>query len=127
MKKILLINKNISVYNNLQNNLISQGYTCITATNETVCDLLREEQTKLIILYSKDQEMDLRLLEKLKNINPYILVIVIGKMNCVEEKIKWLENGVCDCIDIDCSLGEMLARIHALSRRAHSMNDENKD
>lgn len=127
MKKILLVNKNISAYNNLQNNLSAQGYTCITANSETVCELLSEKQTELVVLYSKEQKADLELLARMKKINPSILVIVIGKMNCVEEKIKWLENGVCDCVDIDCSLGEMLARIHALSRRTHSSRNTCKD
>lgn len=117
MSKILLINNNLKIYDNLQNRLKTEEHTCILCNAEIAPILVEEINADLVIIFCENQEKDMELFTKLKAVKKNILVIVKGVNRKAEDKIKWFEKGVWDCIDVDCSEGELLARIHAALRR----------
>lgn len=123
MGSILLVNSNKNVYSMLQQKIIVQGYECLICNSVNAAEMLEKTDAELVLLYCEEQEKDRKLLMQLRTVKYEVLVIVIGKMSHVEDKIQWFDNGVCDCVDINISEGEILARIHAALRRSHSNED----
>lgn len=120
MGSILLVNSEKNIYGNVQQRIIAKGYECFICDGVNAAEMLEKTAAELVLLYSDEQKKDIRLLMQLRTVKYDVLVIVIGKMNCVEDKIQWLDNGACDCIDVSISEGEVLARIHAALRRFRS-------
>ncbi len=120
MGSILLVNSEKNIYGNVQQKMIANGYECFICDGVNAAEMLEKTAAELVLLYSDEQKKDIRLLMQLRTVKYDVLVIVIGKMNRVEDKIQWLDNGACDCIDVSISEGEVLARIHAALRRFRS-------
>jgi DNA-binding response OmpR family regulator len=123
MGSILLVNSEKNIYGNVQQKMIAKGYKCFICDGVNAAEMLEKTAAELVILYSNEQKKDIRLLTRLRTVKYDVLMIVIGKMNRVEDKIQWLDNGACDCVDVSISEGEVLARIHAALRRCHSNKD----
>lgn len=120
MGSILLVNSEKNIYGNVQQKMIAKGYECFICDGVNAAEMLEKTEAELVLLYSNEQQKDIRLLTQLRTVKYDVLVIVIGKMNRVEDKIQWLDNGACDCIDVSVSEGEVLARIHVALRRFRS-------
>lgn len=123
MGSILLVNNNKNVYSMLQQKIIAQGYECLICNSINAAEMLEKTDAELVLLYCEEQEKDRKLLKQLRAVKYEVLVIVIGKMNHVEDKIQWFDSGACACVDISISEGEMMARIYAALRRSHLNED----
>jgi DNA-binding response OmpR family regulator len=121
MTKILVVEDDIALLENLEYNLKREGYEVSTATDgKMALEVARDEQPDLIILDIMLPLLDglsvCRALRKEMVVPIIILTARVGEV----DKIVGLESGADDYITKPFSLGEFLARVRAVLRRAPS-------
>lgn len=122
MKKILLVEDDITIHNLIKKLLLSEGYLVIDAYSGTEALILLERESVNLIL------LDLMLPgingeEIIKKYN-YIPIIVISAKTTVEDKVSNLLNGAEDYITKPFNNDELLARIKIRLRPSKNINNE---
>ncbi|MBC7263217.1 MAG: response regulator transcription factor [Chloroflexi bacterium] len=118
---ILLVEDEITLLDTLRYNLEKEGYTVSTATDGVqALEIARRDKPDLIILDIMLPELDglsvCRILRKEMSVPIIMLTARGGEV----DKIIGLESGADDYITKPFSLGEFLARVRAVLRRAPS-------
>lgn len=126
MKKIMLIDDEISIRNFLRISLQASGFFVIEAGSAKEAEaMIQNEKPDLIILdYGLPDISGLELLKDLrkKSLIPVIFLTVRDSEN---DKINALDCGADDYLVKPFSVGELLARIRVALR--HSMKDQNQE
>ncbi len=119
MKKILIIEDDISILRGLKDNLTYEGYTVITETNgEKGLQLALEKKTDLILLDIMLPGMNgYEICRKMKKEKPELPIIMITARGSEMDKVSGLDIGADDYVTKPFSLPELLARIRAAFRR----------
>ena len=120
-KKILIIEDEETLINNLANKMRAEGYKVVTAMEgESGWDLAHSEQPDLIVLDIMLPGLDgLSLCRMIRNdaTTKHIPIIILTARGTEVDKIVGLESGADDYIVKPFGLGEFLARIRAVMRR----------
>jgi len=119
MKRILIIEDDISILNGLKDVLIFKSYDVLTATDgESGYETAVEKSPDLIILDIMLPKMDgFTLCKKLRdegNMTPVLMLTARGEE---PDKVQGLDFGADDYVTKPFSLPELLARVRALLRR----------
>ena len=122
MKKILLVEDDITIHNLIKELLLNEGYSVIDAYSGTEALILLERESANLIL------LDLMLPgingeEIIKKYN-HIPIIVISAKTTIEDKVGNLLNGAEDYITKPFNNDELLARIKIRLRPSKNINNE---
>ena len=124
MIKILIVEDEKAISNLINVNLTAQGYRCFCAYDgKEAADLLEENTYDLVLLDIMLPEIDgYELLEYVKyQGTPVIFVTAKGTL---EDKIKGLRMGADDYLVKPFQIGELIARVEAVLRRAGKAETE---
>ncbi len=119
MKRILLIEDDLSILNGLKDVLSYKNYEVFTATDgEIGYTAAKEKKLDLIILDIMLPKMDgFTLCRKLRDSGDMTPVLMLTARGEEPDKVKGLDYGADDYVTKPFSLSELLARIRALLRR----------
>lgn len=124
--KLLIVEDNDDLLDNILTYLKREGYLCETATNY-------EQAFHKIMSYTYDVVLidimipkgnGLQLLRELKSENPETGTIIISAKNSLDDKVTGLEYGADDYLTKPFQLPELQARIKAVNRRNHLGGNE---
>lgn len=124
--KLLIIEDNEDLLENIRTYLKREGYICEYAHNY-------EQAFDKVMSYTYDVVLidimipggsGLQVLRELKSVNPETGTIIISAKNALDDKIKGLELGADDYITKPFHLSELHARIKAVNRRNHRGGEE---
>lgn len=122
MPKVLVVEDDETLLNHLSTNLRSEGFNVIVATDgEIGLEKIRSEIPDLIVLDIMLKKLDgLTICRMVRHDNTisHIPIIMITARGNEIDKIVGLESGADDYIVKPFGLGEMLARVRAVMRRA---------
>ena len=122
MAKVVIVEDEATLVKNLANKLQDEGYEVATAVDgEEGLDKIRSEQPDLVILDIMLPRLDGLSICRLVRHDPalaHIPIIMLTARGTEVDKIIGLENGADDYIVKPFSLGELLARVRAVMRRA---------
>lgn len=120
-KKVLIIEDEQNLVNNLADKLRAEGYNVVTALDgEVGWDKIRNDKPELIILDIMLPGLDgLSLCRMVRNdpTTKHIRIIMLTARGAEVDKIIGLESGADDYIVKPFGLGEFLARVRAVMRR----------
>jgi DNA-binding response OmpR family regulator len=121
MEKILIVEDELTLTENLANRLREEGFAVITSPNgENGLDKARAEQPDLIVLDIMLPGLDglslCRILRRDK-VTENIPIIMLTARGMEVDKIVGLESGADDYLVKPVALGEFLARVRAVMRR----------
>ncbi|MCA9885533.1 MAG: response regulator transcription factor [Anaerolineae bacterium] len=120
-KKILIVEDEQNLVNNLAEKLRAEGYSVLTALDgEEGWDKIRNEKPELVILDIMLPGLDgLSLCRMVRNeaTTKHIRIIMLTARGAEVDKIIGLESGADDYIVKPFGLGEFLARVRAVMRR----------
>lgn len=121
MTRILVVEDDIALLENLEYNLKREGYEVSTATDgQRALEVARKQEPDLIILDLMLPHLDgLSVCRTLRKETAVPIIILTARVGEVD-KIVGLESGADDYITKPFSLGEFLARVRAVLRRAPS-------
>ncbi len=119
MKRILIIEDDISILNGLKDVLIFKSYDVLTATDgESGYETAIEKSPDLIILDIMLPKMDgFTLCKKLRDAGDITPVLMLTARGEEPDKVQGLDLGADDYVTKPFSLPELLARVRALLRR----------
>ncbi len=119
MKRILIIEDDISILNGLKDVLIFKSYDVLTATDgESGYEMAVEKSPDLIILDIMLPKMDgFTLCKKLRDAGDITPVLMLTARGEDPDKVHGLDLGADDYVTKPFSLPELLARVRALLRR----------
>lgn len=125
-QRILIVEDETDLRNTLKFNFKEQGYKVSTAANGRVgLEKARAKKPDLIILDLMLPEMDgLTVMRALRQESDVPVLMLTARSSEID-KIVGLENGADDYLTKPFSLGELLARMRALLRRADRMSTHN--
>jgi DNA-binding response OmpR family regulator len=125
-QRILIVEDEADLRDTLKFNFKEQGYKVSTAANGRVgLEKARAKKPALIILDLMLPEMDgLTLIRALRQESDVPVLMLTARSSEID-KIVGLENGADDYLTKPFSLGELLARVRALLRRADRMSARN--
>ncbi len=122
MPKVLVVEDDETLLHNLATNLRGEGFNVITATDgESGLEKIRDDVPDLIVLDIMLPKLDgLTITRMVRHDNTisHIPIIMITARGNEIDKIVGLESGADDYIVKPFGLGEMLARVRAVMRRA---------
>jgi DNA-binding response OmpR family regulator len=121
--KILIIEDEKKVVSFIKNGLKSEGFTVETAFDgEEGLFKAKEENYDLIILDLMLPKLDgVTLCKELRKAGKNLPIIMLTARDAVEDRIAGLNAGADDYLTKPFSFAELLARIHALSRRTTTL------
>jgi len=122
MTKVLLVEDDPTLLDTLEYNLVKEGYAVTRASDgEAALEAARQALPDLIVLDLMLPRLDgLSVCRILRREQPDVAVIMLTARTGEVDKIVGLESGADDYITKPFSLGEFLARIRAVLRRAPS-------
>lgn len=129
MKKILVVDDEVSIVTLLSYNLEKSGYQVVTASDgQEALAKAHEERPDLILLDLMLPKLDgIEVLKQLRQDRNQIPVIMLTARGDELDKVLGLELGADDYITKPFSPREVLARIKALFRRVHTQSDTELD
>ncbi len=126
MSKILVIEDEATVRDTLAMNLRAEGYEALTArTGSLGLEMAREHTPDLIILDLMLPELDGLSICRMVRRDSNVPIIMLTARGTEMDRINGLETGADDYVVKPFSVGELMARVRALLRRANSDNRAN--
>lgn len=124
MKKILIVEDDEAINNLIANTLRQEMYDCYSAsTGKEGADMFEQRKYDLVLLDLMLPEINgYELLEFIKPTDTP--VIIISAMGQVQDRIKGLRMGADDYLAKPFQIGELLARVESVLRRAGRQTDE---
>lgn len=117
--KLLIIEDNEDLLQNIQTYLKREGYICESAQSySTAFDKVMSYTYDVVLIdIMIPGGSGLQVLRELKSVNPETGTIIISAQNAVDDKVEGLELGADDYITKPFQLPELHARIKAVNRR----------
>lgn len=117
--KLLIIEDNEDLLQNIRTYLKREGYICEFARNyEQAFDKVMSYTYDVVLIdIMLPGGTGLQVLRELKSVNPQTGTIIISAKNALDDKVKGLELGADDYITKPFQLPELHARIKAVNRR----------
>lgn len=117
--KLLIVEDNQDLLNNILTYLKGEGYICETASeyNQAFDKIMSYTYDVVLIDIMIPKGNGLTLLRELKSVHPQTGSIIISAKNSLDDKVSGLELGADDYLTKPFQLPELLARIKAVHRR----------
>ncbi|MFY0684266.1 MAG: response regulator transcription factor [Balneola sp.] len=117
--KLLIVEDNRDLLNNIINYLEREGYLCETAMDyDTAFDKVMSYTYDVVLIdIMIPGGTGLQVLRELKSVKPNTSTIIISAKNSLDDKVQGLEFGADDYLTKPFQLAELLARIKAVNRR----------
>jgi DNA-binding response OmpR family regulator len=122
MSKVLVIEDDAAILRGLADNLVHEGYEVLTATSgEAGHDLQKTHKPDLIVLDLMLPRMSgLELCRKLRSEGVQTPILMLTARSEESDRVIGLDLGADDYVTKPFSVRELMARVRALLRRAHS-------
>lgn len=119
--KLLIVEDNKELLENILTYLKREGYLCETAANydQAFDKIMSYSYDVILIDIMIPNGNGLQLLSELKSVKPQTGTIIISAKNSLDDKVSGLELGADDYITKPFQLPELQARIKAVNRRNH--------
>ncbi|WP_445663976.1 response regulator transcription factor [Fodinibius sp. AD559] len=119
--KLLIIEDNEDLLQNIQTYLKREGYICESAKSYSAAfdKVMSYTYDVVLIDIMIPGGSGLQVLQELKSLNPETGTIIISAKNALDDKVEGLELGADDYITKPFQLPELHARIKAVNRRQH--------
>jgi DNA-binding response OmpR family regulator len=119
LKKILVIEDDVSILRGLKDNLEYEGYSVLTETDgKKGLELARTENADLLLLDIMLPGINgFEICRKLKKEKPELPIIMITARGSEMDKVSGLDTGADDYVTKPFSIPELMARIRAVLRR----------
>ena len=119
MIKILMIKGQSGFQDIFQRKLSEGGYLCTKIScDDDFRKILKEKHFDVVFIQVNSQKSDVQKLKEFHQMYPLIPVIICGNIKNIEETVAYFDNGASDCITLECSGGELVARVRAVIRRS---------
>lgn len=120
--KILYVEDEVIVREPIEKGLIEEGYDVVSVGDGLEGETQAMENTFdcIILDWRLPHKSGLEICKKLRDNNNLTPIIMLTAMNSVENRIEGLDSGADDYLTKPFVFEELLARIRALTRRAHS-------
>jgi DNA-binding response OmpR family regulator len=117
--KLLIVEDNLDLLENMTTYLKREGHICETAENyrEGFDKVMSHSYDVVLIDIMIPKGNGLDLLKELKSVNPQTGSIIISAKNSLDDKVNGLELGADDYLTKPFQLPELQARIKAVTRR----------
>jgi len=127
--KLLIIEDNEDLLQNIHTYLKREGYICESARNyEQAFDKVMSYTYDVVLIdIMLPGGTGLQVLRELKSVNPQTGTIIISAKNALDDKVKGLTVGGDDYVTKPFSLEEVVARIRAVLRRTQTVEPEDED
>jgi len=124
IKKILVVEDDLSILEGLKDNLIAEGYFVFTTSNGLDgLDMAKEEMIDLLILDIMLPGINgFEICKKIKIKKPLLPILMLTARSAEMDKIAGLDYGADDYMTKPFSISELLARVRAILRRSYSQN-----
>jgi DNA-binding response OmpR family regulator len=124
--KLLIIEDNPDLLNNITTYMEREGYICESARDfqSGLDKVITHTYDVVLIDIMIPKGNGLQLLQELKSISNKTGTIIISAKNSLDDKIKGLNLGADDYLTKPFHLSELHARIKAVNRRKHHSGDE---
>jgi len=128
MSKVLIVDDDPKLLKMLQRTLVYENLTVFTATNGLeALPLVKMHQPDLIILDWMMPQMDgLTFIQQLRDEENHTLVLMLTARDAIENRVEGLESGTDDYLVKPFAPAELVARVHALLRRAEKKPEQKK-
>jgi two-component system response regulator MprA len=122
MPTVLIVDDDQKLLKMLQRTLVYENLNVLTATNgQEALPIVRARQPDLIILDWMMPKMDgLALVRKLRDDKNRTVVLMLTARDAIESRVDGLESGADDYLVKPFAPAELVARVHALLRRAEA-------
>jgi len=123
--RILLIEDDKNTSNVIVNALRAEGFTCdTTETGEDAIQMIKLYQYDGILLDLMLPDMEgMELLRRLRSTKNHTPIIILSALDGIAEKVRGLSAGADDYLEKPCNNKELIARLHAVVRRAMGYAD----
>lgn len=120
MATVLIVDDDEKLLNMLRRTFIYEGFDVYTATNGAQALMQAQtHQPAIIILDWLMPEMDgIEVVRRLRAADSKVMVLMLTARDAIEDRVQGLESGADDYLVKPFAPDELLARVHALSRRA---------
>ena len=124
MKKILVIEDDVSILRGLKDNLEYEGYLVLTETNgKSGLNAALKSNADLILLDIMLPEINgFEICRKVKKEKPELPIIMITARGSEMDKVSGLDTGADDYVTKPFSIPELMARVRAVLRRFNHEN-----
>ena len=122
MPTVLVVDDDQKLLKMLQRTLRYENLNVLTATNgQEALPIVRLQQPDLIILDWMMPRMDgLEMVQKLRDEGDRTMVLMLTARDAIENRVEGLESGADDYLVKPFAPAELVARVHALLRRAEA-------
>ena len=131
MATVLIVDDDQRLLKMLQRTLVYEGLDVVTASNgREALDQAREHQPDLIILDwmmpgGRDRSLDgLAVVRRLRAEDDRTLVLMLTARDAIDNRVEGLQSGADDYLVKPFAPAELVARVHALLRRAEAARKE---
>lgn len=123
--RLLLIEDDVVMSKTLQGMLRSEGFVCDTAAlGEDGLEILKLYDYDLILLDLMLPDIDgYEVLKRLRSSNVRTPILILSGLQGIDDKVKGLGFGADDYLTKPFNKSELLARAHAIIRRAHGHSE----
>lgn len=125
--KIVIADDEKSLLNFLHRGLSAEGFECFKESQfYNVVSVIRREQPEVVILDRMFEDEDsVELLPEIKQLPNAPMILMLTALDEIPERVKGLQSGADDYLCKPFDFDELLARVHALSRRPVTYEDDN--
>jgi two-component system, OmpR family, response regulator MprA len=128
MPSVLIVDDDPKLLKMLQRTLIYENLTVLTATDGLeALPLVHSQQPDLIIADWMMPKMDgLSFIQRLRDDENKTLILMLTARDAIENRVEGLESGADDYLVKPFAPAELVARVHAMLRRAESKPESQK-
>lgn len=128
MQNVLIIDDDPKLLKMLQRTLVYENLNVLTATNGLeALPLVQSQRPELIIVDWMMPKMDgLSFIQRLRDEENKTLILMLTARDAIENRVEGLESGADDYLIKPFAPAELVARVHAMLRRAEAKPENQK-
>ncbi len=125
-KTILIIEDEPHIVLGLKDALEFEGFRVVTAeAGREGCQVARQEPPNAVLLDLMLPDMNgYQVCEELRRLDPFVPIIMLTARSAEADKIRGLDSGADDYVTKPFSVGELVARVRAILRRANRKSSD---
>jgi len=126
MITVLIADDDDRLLNMLRRTLVYEGFNVVTASDgrEALSEIGRHHPNVIILDWLMPGLDGIEVTKRLRAVNDETMILMLTARDAIEDRVEGLDSGADDYLVKPFAPAELLARIHALLRRADVINKE---